>query len=75
MSAWTCPRPVMVLSPRDGMTRAHGTNERIPADALPEAIRFYRRLIEVHSGGQGGEPARAPQPAAVPDGASRPLGA
>jgi carboxypeptidase PM20D1 len=28
------------------LTRAHGTDERVPADAVGDAVRFYRRLIE-----------------------------
>jgi carboxypeptidase PM20D1 len=27
------------------MKRAHGTDERIPVAAVPDAVRFYRRLI------------------------------
>jgi len=28
------------------VTRAHGTDERVPLDGLSDAVRFYRRLIE-----------------------------
>jgi carboxypeptidase PM20D1 len=28
------------------VTRAHGTDERIPTRSVPAAVRFYRRLIE-----------------------------
>ncbi|MBW2697493.1 MAG: M20 family peptidase [Deltaproteobacteria bacterium] len=28
------------------MMRVHGTDERVPVDSVPDAVRFYRRLIE-----------------------------
>ena len=35
----------VVLKPTD-MTRVHGTDERVSVDAVRDAVRFYRRLID-----------------------------